>query len=1306
MSDNLGDSINNFNDGLDEGKAKFRDLRAEAEALAGEVGKSASASKKAGDAYNGLSSILEKLQGQQEGINRLSDSQLDKLQEQAKFKRLQLENALSLNTKLDKTVRLEDVRAQTGTRILDLSGGAFENALRTAIEQGKITEEEMALLRAKKDTFKAEQGMLDAIDEEVAKRKESNRLMGVSGGIIKGLTSLTGDFGKAFKLDQVAEDMQELSDKIANGEEEGNRFTVMAAGMGSAIKNAFATITDPATIFAAAIKGFTAVDKANVEFQRQTGQSLNTMSTQAAMANTHFITLGDYIKTASELTKELGQNAAAIFEPEDLMEAAEMVEAMGMASKEAANLAKFSKINGGNIEAQNKAIIEGVNAANRQNKTAVGAGTILKDVANTSEEIAISYAGYPEKLGAAATAAKGLGMSLSDVDKIASSLLQFESSIAAELEAELLTGKALNLEKARQLALDNDLEGVATELANQGITAASFSRMNRIQQEAQAKALGMNRQELSKMLLTQKATMDLSEDALSNAQKQTLEQVKQEEASEKFNKSIQKIQQALAPIVEPIADFLAGVAGVVSGFFQLLGYVGLLKPLLIGIASVVALIGIGKAVKGFKEFAGTVKESFDTVKGLGKGIADLATGKGSGALKEAVLGKKDKAKEVTKDAQGRFRDAKGRFAKAPKDKVKEAGDQMEPGKSKGIKENLTSLGEGLKAMAGGKVTQGILNLALAGPALILALPSIPFLLFIGLTPLSQISSNLENLSQGLENMSGAKVLLGIGNLALAGTSLLLALPSIPFLLFIGLTPLNKLETNFTSLGDGLKKMSGGPIFTGIGALALAGPALAIANLAIPFLTFMALPLGPLIQSGLTGLANGLSYLGRNFANVLLGSVALGAVGLALGGSFALAMTMIKDVNPSQMIAFAGSLTMLGLTMALLGNIGANVMMGAAAMGVLALSLIPAAFAFSLLAGVDVGSMIAFSVALPLLSLAAAGLGFIAPFIMAGAGALAVLGLALIPASIAFGMIQGLDTNSIISFAGGISILALAAAGLGFAAPLIIAGSFAMTTLGLALIPASIAFGMIQGLDTNSIISFSKGIGVLALAAAGLGFASPFILAGAGALTMLGLALIPASIAFGMIQGLDTNSIISFATGVGILASTVALLGFAAPLITAGSFAMTALGLALIPLSIGFERMAAANVEGLVNSLQGLAGVTPQLFGVAAGLGAISAGLAGIAGAGFLALPAIGALTALGTVSEGLGSIFGGKADNKTATKNEEKSDNKIEVKDEGSMKAIEQKLDQLIAVVSKGGDVYIDGSKVGKTLQLATSRMG
>ena len=48
-------------------------------------------------------------------------------------------------------------------------------------------------------------------------------------------------------------------------------------------------------------------------------------------------------------------------------------------------------------------------------------------------------------------------MEMSQLDGIASSLMDFESSIKNELEAELLLGKNLNLEKARQAALNNDL---------------------------------------------------------------------------------------------------------------------------------------------------------------------------------------------------------------------------------------------------------------------------------------------------------------------------------------------------------------------------------------------------------------------------------------------------------------------------------------------------------------------------------------------------------------------------------------------------------------------------------------------------------------------------------------------------------------------------------------------------------------------------------------------------------------------------------------------------------------------------------
>ncbi len=135
--------------------------------------------------------------------------------------------------------------------------------------------------------------------------------------------------------------------------------------------------------------------------------------------------------------------------------------------------------------------------------------------------------------------------------------------------------------------------------------------------------------------------------------------------------------------------------------------------------------------------------------------------------------------------------------------------------------------------------------------------------------------------------------------------------------------------------------------------------------------------------------------------------------LSLGGAFALALMIVKDVDPVQMIAFAGSLAILGITMALLGNFGGNIIMGAIAMGILALALIPAAYAFSLLSEVDPGQMFSFAIALPLLALAAAGLGFLFPFIAAGAAALAILGMGLmafaVGAAIAISLTPNLET---------------------------------------------------------------------------------------------------------------------------------------------------------------------------------------------------------------------------------------------------------------------------------------------------------
>jgi hypothetical protein len=970
-----------------------------------------------------------------------------------------LEKSISLQQKLsegqDITADLlkeqqktQATRVAVEARILQLKNeGIATDDLEVAL-LSQIALEEEEILRLQNEQTQQSQINSNTIDEK-------NRLLGVSGGVLKGLNSIAGKFTKAFNLDKVATDMDKVAASIAKGEKAGNRLTVVMAGIGSATKNAFSTLTDPAVIIGSLIKGFTAVDKQAVSFQRMTGQNMNTMATSAAAANTHFTTLADYIKTAGELTAELGMNANNILSPQDIQEASEMAHAMGMTGEEAAKITKISTTNGKSLRENNEAIVDSVNSFNKQNKTAVMSSKIFKDIANVSDEIAILYTGYPEKLASAAAAANSIGMELGDVANIASNLLDFQSSIESEMEAELLTGQALNLEKARSLALSNDLEGLAKEIANQGITSASFAALSAKGQAAQAKALGMSTAQMSKMLIQQGLTVGMSEEGLSDAQKQELSLMKQEEAQEKITKAIEKMQQVFAPIVEVVADVLTGFLGIVSGAFQLLGYLGLAKPLMYAIVGAIAIskfTSMAKAAGEFKDnLKGGLKIAGDLGKkifGVGKGTKDVAGSVGEGASKVSSTAGEgmDKAGESIGKSADKTKDVKG-------------------DKGEDIKKFIIGVVDGLK-YAG----ENFAMVVAGGAALLLSTPG----------------------------------LIGLG----------IASP--------GLFIISKIN-------------------------------------------------GESFSNAMKGIANGIIAFGSNFGKLMMGTVALGAVGLVLGGAFALAMQMVSGVDPVQMIAFAGSLTLLGLTVALLGNIGPMVMTGALAMGVLALSLIPAAYAFSLLAGVDAGSMFAFAGALSILGLAAAGLGFLTPFIIGGAFALGVLGLALIPMGEALSNLQGVDVSVIMSFVGGVSALSLMAAGLGFLSPFIIAGSIALAFLGASL----------------------------------------------------------------------------------------------------------------IPLAMGMERMASVDSEGMINSLVQLSMVAPGLFSTAAALYAVAGGFAAVGVAGYLALPALAAMSLFGT-----------------------NESTEVENTEDSGMAKVNANLEKLISLVEAGGDVFIDGAKVGKTIQLASSKMG
>ena len=154
-----------------------------------------------------------------------------------------------------------------------------------------------------------------------------------------------------------------------------------------------------------------------------------------------------------------------------------------------------------------------------QNGVLLNEQQLLKNIDKISAATTLSFGKNPGLIGEAVATAKSLGMELSKVENIAEGLLNFEESIENELQAELLLGKNINLEKARQAALNNDLATVAKEISDQIGTSAEFTKMNRIQQEGLAKSVNMSREDLAETLLLEDNLKGLTGEKAEEARK-------------------------------------------------------------------------------------------------------------------------------------------------------------------------------------------------------------------------------------------------------------------------------------------------------------------------------------------------------------------------------------------------------------------------------------------------------------------------------------------------------------------------------------------------------------------------------------------------------------------------------------------------------------------------------------------------------------------------------------------------------------------------------------------------------------------
>jgi len=129
----------------------------------------------------------------------------------------------------------------------------------------------------------------------------------------------------------------------------------------------------------------------------------------------------------------------------------------------------------------------------------VAAGAVIADMASSSEKFAEFAQDGAMGFAQAAIEARKVGANVSSILGAADKLLGFEESITAQFKAQVLTGKQINLENARRLALEGDFLGLTTEIQSIVGEIGDIQTMNVIERRAIAEAIGISVQDLQKI---------------------------------------------------------------------------------------------------------------------------------------------------------------------------------------------------------------------------------------------------------------------------------------------------------------------------------------------------------------------------------------------------------------------------------------------------------------------------------------------------------------------------------------------------------------------------------------------------------------------------------------------------------------------------------------------------------------------------------------------------------------------------------------------------------------------------------------
>lgn len=182
-----------------------------------------------------------------------------------------------------------------------------------------------------------------------------------------------------------------------------------------------------------------------------------------------------------------------------------LTERLGISTEVAAHLSEKFIAYGESAEGSTKAIFDMNENLRVSGKSITRFQDVMSDVAETSGYARMQFGGSTEALAKAAINARRLGLSMQQQQSMADGLLNFEESMSAQFDLQLLTGKEINLDKARELALMGKSSQAAAELLKQTKGIPKSLLKSPVIMDSFAKLLNISRDEVADMLFEQKS---------------------------------------------------------------------------------------------------------------------------------------------------------------------------------------------------------------------------------------------------------------------------------------------------------------------------------------------------------------------------------------------------------------------------------------------------------------------------------------------------------------------------------------------------------------------------------------------------------------------------------------------------------------------------------------------------------------------------------------------------------------------------------------------------------------------------------